>query len=39
MVVDAMVRIRAYAYARNRRLNDVVAEIVVGKLMLEPEAA
>jgi GAF domain-containing protein len=37
-LADAMVRIRAYAYAHNRRLNDVAADIVTGKLVLEPDA-
>ena len=37
-LADAMVRIRAYAYAHNRRLNDVAADIVAGKLVLEPDA-
>ena len=37
-LADAMVRIRAYAYAHNKRLNDVAADIVAGKLVLEPDA-
>jgi hypothetical protein len=33
-----MVRIRAYAYAHNKRLNEVAADIVADKLVLEPDA-
>jgi AmiR/NasT family two-component response regulator len=33
-IADAMVAIRAYAYAEDRRLGDVAADIVAGRLRL-----
>ena len=37
-LAEAMVRIRGYAYAHERRLNDVAADIVNGRVILEPDA-
>jgi GAF domain/ANTAR domain len=37
-LVEAMARIRAHAYAQNRRLSDVADEIVAGRLTLESDA-
>jgi hypothetical protein len=36
-LAEAMVRIRAYAYAENRRLGDVADDIVAGRLVLEAD--
>jgi len=35
---EAMVRLRAYAYARERRLSDVARDVVAGTLRLEADA-
>ena len=37
-LTEAMVRIRAHAYASDRRLCDIADDIVAGKLVLEPDA-
>ena len=37
-LTEAMVRIRAHAYASDRRLSDIADDIVAGKLVLEPDA-
>ena len=37
-LAEAMVRIRGYAYAHDRRLNDVAADIVNGRVALGPDA-
>jgi hypothetical protein len=38
-LAQAMARIRAHAYATDRRLTDVADDIVAGKLTLEPDGA
>ena len=35
---EAMSRLRAYAYVNDRRLNDVAADIVTGKLRMEVDS-
>ncbi len=37
-LAEAMARIRAYAYAHDRRLSDVAVDIVAGRLVLESDA-
>jgi hypothetical protein len=34
----ALVRLRAYAYAHDRRLRDVAADVVARRLRFEPDA-
>jgi hypothetical protein len=36
---EAYVRLRAYAYAKDRRLADVARDIVARRLRLEPDLA
>jgi AmiR/NasT family two-component response regulator len=36
-ISEALVRIRAYAYAENRRLNDVAADIVARRLHFDQD--
>jgi hypothetical protein len=36
-LAEAMARIRAHAYAQDRRLNDVAVDIVGGRLVIEPD--
>lgn len=37
-LAEALTRIRAYAYAENRRLSDVAADIVARRLRLDPDS-
>lgn len=37
-LTEAMSRLRAYAYSHDRRLNDVAADIVARKLVLEGDS-
>jgi hypothetical protein len=37
-VAVALVRLRAYAYAHDRRLRDVAADVVARRLRFEPDA-
>jgi AmiR/NasT family two-component response regulator len=38
-IADAFVRLRAYAYANDRRLSDVARDIVARRLRLYPDSS